>query len=178
MVCARPRAERGSTEAGQALVEFAIVVTVLLLLVAGAVDFGNLYSQRLELDNAVRVGARYAADNPKLWTNNASPADNTIQGQIIYAGGTLEIPNDDAHISIKYYTYDKASQTKTYCGTFSAASNSYQTVGGIPQSSCVIPGSLIRVTVNYDYALLTPILQAIFGGTVRVTAQATMAELK
>jgi Flp pilus assembly protein TadG len=173
-VCRAPRRK----QAGQALVEFAIVSTILLLLVAGAIDFGNLYSQRLELDNAARVGVRYAADNPKQWTNTASPADNTIEGQIIYAGGTLEIPNDDAHISIKYYTYDKTTQTKTYCGYYSVASNSYQTVGGVPQSSCVIPGSLIGVTVLYDYTVLTPVLQGIFGATVRVQAQTTMVELK
>jgi Flp pilus assembly protein TadG len=178
MVYARLWAAPRSAKAGQALVEFALVSTVLLLLVAGAVDFGNLYSQRLELDNAARAGARYAANNPTQWTNSASPADNTIEGQIIYAGGTLEVPNNDTHITIQYYTYSKVSQTTTYCGYFSAASNAYQTVGAIPQSSCVVPGSLIKVTVHYDYALLTPILQAIFGATVNVQAQATMLELK
>jgi Flp pilus assembly protein TadG len=178
MVYARLGAAPRSAEAGQAIVEFALVCTFLLLLIAGAVDFGTLYSQRLELDNAVRVGVRYAAENPKLWTNNASPADNTIEGQIIYAGDTREIPNDDSHIAIKYYTYDKATQTKTYCGWFSAASNAYQTVASIPQASCVIPGSLIEVTVTYNYALLTPVLQTIFGATVPVKARATMVEIK
>lgn len=178
MACARLRAAPRSTEAGQALVEFAVVSLILLLLVAGIIDFGTLFSQRLELDNAVRVGARYATENPKLWTSTASPADNTIEGQIIYAGDTREIPNDDAHIAIKYYTYDKVSQTKTYCGYYSVTANAYQTVAGIPQTSCVIPGSLIEITVNYDYTLLTPVLQSVFGATVRVQSRATMVEVK
>jgi hypothetical protein len=175
---ARLRAAYRSTEAGQALVEFSLVITFLFLLVAGLIEFGTLFSQRLELDNAVRVGARYAADNPKLWTNNASPADNTIEGQIIYAGDTREITNDDTHIYIRYYQYNKTTQVKTYCGYFSAALNAYQTVGGIPLTSCVIPGSLIEITVHYDYLFLTPILQGLYGPTVSVTAKATMVELK
>jgi hypothetical protein len=40
-----------------------------------------------------------------------------------------------------------------------------------------VAGSMIQVTVHYDYTLLTPVLQAIFGSTVRVQAQATMLEL-
>jgi Flp pilus assembly protein TadG len=178
MVCARLGAAPRSAEAGQAIVEFALVCTFLLLLIAGAVDFGTLYSQRLELDNAVRVGARYASENPQLWTNNASPADNTIEGQIIYAGDTREIPNDDTHIAIKYYTYDKVANTKTYCGTYSVASSGWVVANSIPQATCLSPGSLIEITVSYDYALLTPVLQSIFGASVPVKARATMVELK
>lgn len=178
MICARLRAAPRSTEAGQAIVEFSLVCVFLLLLVAGAVDFGTLFSQRLELDNAVRVGARYAIENPQLWTNNASPADNTIEGQIIYAGDTREIPNDDSHIAIKYYTYDKVANTKTYCGTYSVTTNAWVAANSIAQGTCISPGSLIEITVSYDYSLLTPLLQSIFGATVPVKARATMVEVK
>lgn len=47
-------------EEGQALVEFALVLPLLLLLVCGIIDFGWLFYNQLSLQNACREGARYA----------------------------------------------------------------------------------------------------------------------
>src|SRR5579859_3881188 len=108
---------------GQALVEFALGSTVLILLLAAAMDFGSLYSDRLELDNAARVGARWAVQHPTAWTTAASPADNSIAGQIIYAGDTRQIPNDDSSITIAYYSYDPVAQAFTQCGQYYATTS-------------------------------------------------------
>jgi Flp pilus assembly protein TadG len=48
-------------EDGQALVEFAFVVPVLLLLVLGIIQFGILFNNYITLTDAVRAGARQAA---------------------------------------------------------------------------------------------------------------------
>jgi Flp pilus assembly protein TadG len=48
-------------EDGQALVEFAFVVPVLLLIVLGIVQFGILFNNYITLTDAVRAGARQAA---------------------------------------------------------------------------------------------------------------------
>src|SRR5437016_3105931 len=53
----RQRAER--TQRGQAVVEFALVMPVLLLLLAGAVDLGNGFQTYIALTNAAREGAHY-----------------------------------------------------------------------------------------------------------------------
>lgn len=50
-------------EAGQALVEFAIVVPVLLLLVMGLIQFGFIFNGQIILTSAVREGARLAVVN-------------------------------------------------------------------------------------------------------------------
>lgn len=50
-------------EKGQALVEFAIVLPVLLLLVCGIIDFGWLFFNQLSLNNSCREGARFAVVN-------------------------------------------------------------------------------------------------------------------
>lgn len=50
-------------EAGQALVEFAIVVPVLLLLVMGLIQFGFIFNGQITLTSAVREGARLAVVN-------------------------------------------------------------------------------------------------------------------
>lgn len=47
-------------ESGQAMVEFALVLPILLLIVCGIIDFGWLFFNQLSLDNACREGARYA----------------------------------------------------------------------------------------------------------------------
>lgn len=51
----------GRREDGQALVEFAIVTPVLLLLVLGIVQFGILFNNYITLTDAVRAGARQGA---------------------------------------------------------------------------------------------------------------------
>lgn len=49
---------------GQALVEFALVVTTLLFLLVGLIDVGRLYITMLTLDSAAAEGATYAALRP------------------------------------------------------------------------------------------------------------------
>ena len=48
-------------EDGQALVEFAIVLPVLLLLVTGIIQFGMMYNRYITLTDAVRTGVRELA---------------------------------------------------------------------------------------------------------------------
>ncbi len=50
----------GQEEGGTAVVEFAIVASVLLLLVFGILDFGHAWYMRHLITNASREGARYA----------------------------------------------------------------------------------------------------------------------
>jgi len=46
---------------GQAMVEFALVLPLFLLLVCGIIEFGVLYNAQLTLEQDAREGARYAA---------------------------------------------------------------------------------------------------------------------
>ena len=56
-VCSRTwRRARG--ERGQALVEFALVIPVLMLILLGILKFGILYNNYLQLTDAVRVRSR------------------------------------------------------------------------------------------------------------------------
>lgn len=45
-------------ERGQAMVEMALVLPILLLLVFGIIEFGRVYNSYLEVTNAAREGAR------------------------------------------------------------------------------------------------------------------------
>lgn len=52
---------RERNEQGAVLVEFALVATLLILLIFGIVEFGRGYNAKTELTGAVREGARAAA---------------------------------------------------------------------------------------------------------------------
>ncbi|WP_241668128.1 TadE/TadG family type IV pilus assembly protein [Pedococcus bigeumensis] len=56
-------------ERGAAAVEFALILPMLLMLIGGVIDFGNLYYNQLILSNAARDGVRLIASN-----STASPA--------------------------------------------------------------------------------------------------------
>jgi len=53
--------KRGRGEDGQALVEFAIVLPLLLILVTGIIQFGLLFNKYITLTDAVRSGAQTLA---------------------------------------------------------------------------------------------------------------------
>lgn len=52
---------RPSGERGAALVEFAFLLPVLLLLVVGIIEFGRTFNAQISLTGAAREGARYMA---------------------------------------------------------------------------------------------------------------------
>lgn len=52
--------KRQSSDAGQAVVEFALVLPLLLILLLGILEFGHLYSQVSILQGAAREGVREA----------------------------------------------------------------------------------------------------------------------
>ena len=164
----------------QSLVELSLILPAFLLLLAGAADFGYLYSERLEIANATRVGVRWASTHPDAWSNAALPADTTIEGEILYAGDTRTIANDDTHIKVQYW--DMSTTPQTFCGSYSvnpalnAGAGGFVAATGYTQSNCVKPGNLITVTVSYDYQPFMPIFRQAFGSSISVSSTAAMLE--
>lgn len=81
---------------GASAVEFAIVLPVLFLIVAGIVDFGRAYFTQIQLANAAREGARAAVVLPL----GSTPAPTT------------EVP---ARVSAALPGLTDAAMTPTYC---------------------------------------------------------------
>lgn len=50
-----------SRESGQAMVEFALVLPILLIFLCGIIDFGWIFYNQIAINNACREGARYAS---------------------------------------------------------------------------------------------------------------------
>jgi len=59
---------------GQSIVEFALVIPVFLVIVMFGIDFGRAFLGWVDLQNAARIGANYAALHPTAnWANPADP---------------------------------------------------------------------------------------------------------
>lgn len=67
---------RNDRPRGQALVETALLLPLLLILLLGAVDFGRIFFGWVAVTNATRVAANYAATHPDAWA-----LGNTAQQQ-------------------------------------------------------------------------------------------------
>lgn len=69
----RPTAGRQRRRTGQALVEFALVLPFLMLLLLTAANFGQAFNAWVNLNQAVRVAANFAAENPAAWGSPGDP---------------------------------------------------------------------------------------------------------
>ena len=164
----------GRSEGGAAIVEFALVLPMLLTLVFGIVDFGILFTTDIATTNAVRSAARWATTHPTSWSNAATAPSNTIEGIIQSAGGAVQVPNDDSHITISYSV--PGSGSATYCGQYSAAQNAFVAASGYSQSTCVAPGNFINVQVTYTYTFVTPVFVSLFPNGLILSTSSTMVE--
>lgn len=64
-------------EKGQAVVEFALALPLLLLLLCGVLDFGWIYANQYSVENAAYTAARYAAFNA-AYTESSELHDETV----------------------------------------------------------------------------------------------------
>lgn len=70
---------------GQSLVEFALVLILLLVIAAGAVDLGRAFHSTIIITNASREGARYLTRHPD---DAASAFSGTKNAAVQEAGGS------------------------------------------------------------------------------------------
>jgi Flp pilus assembly pilin Flp len=85
----RPPKRSLKEERGVALVEFALVVPLLLLLILGMVDFGKAYTMWIDETHLANQTARYAAVNSAP-TNPCTPP-NCLETQMEDQGDTQEL---------------------------------------------------------------------------------------
>jgi Flp pilus assembly protein TadG len=70
---------RGRGQEGSVAVEFALILPILLLLIAGALDMGHMYYIDHLITNASREGARYAA---KYTGSAAAPTSAAVSNYV------------------------------------------------------------------------------------------------
>jgi hypothetical protein len=141
----RRLAGKRRTLRGQSLVEFALVAPILLLIFAGAADFGRAFYAYVAIENAAKEGALYGSRAPHC-------IDDSLQG----CGGannvTWRVRSELAGQGIR-----NPDGTELTPGVACIA-------GGtpVPVSDCE-SGDVYEVSLTYPFRLLTPILGSIIG---------------
>jgi Flp pilus assembly protein TadG len=143
---------------GQALVEFALVLPVMLSLLLLAVDFGRLFFTYVAVNNAAREASSYAA---------AHAGDNTYDAddyRDAVASAALRETNAQSQGGAGPMTVSEPTCFAPGSGTTMDCHVASDFAGGI--------GNQVRVTVAQPFDFLTPLIGDAFGGQVILTASA------
>jgi PKD repeat protein len=142
------RRRDGRKSRGQSLVEFALVLPVFLICLAAALDLGRVFFANISMNNAAREGAFEAARHPAAF-GPGQDCDASDAGRIV-----CRVQFEARNTSVSIGDNDITSSCNLACAE--------------------VAGSTVTVTVQGQFALVTPILSAIFGGsTVPITSRAT-----
>jgi Flp pilus assembly protein TadG len=138
---------RSRGESGQALVEFALVLPLLLTVLLGLIDFGKAFNYWIDETHMANLGARLAAVN--------APSTDT--------GG----------MSLQQYVQGQADTTELRNGGTSSVPTKAQVCVSFPNGTANV-GDPVTVTVNVTYDYLPFIGKAISQAGVNVSGSATM----
>jgi Flp pilus assembly protein TadG len=122
-------------EDGQAMVEFAIVLPLLLLLVTGMIQFGLLFNKYITLTDAARNGAQTLAIGRGL----SDPCDAAVL-QTLQSGSTTGLTSGQVTPSF--------SSSSDYCGS---GAYTYNTSGNT--SGNEVEGDQATVTATQPFTL-------------------------
>jgi Flp pilus assembly protein TadG len=149
------------SERGQAVIEMALTLPLLLMVVFGIIDFGFMFQRYEVITNAAREGARLGV----LPQYTPAEASNRVQQYLLASG----LPATTAN---RRGTCGGAQIKNTWCAT-------------LTPSTVTVPGSTPAKTVNqvtmlvqfdHEYSFLGPIM-GLFGGswgTIRLAAASSM----
>jgi len=139
---------------GQSLVEFALVATVLLILLTGVLDLGRMYMAWVAIQDAAGEGALYAAMNPRCIRAANGPdcqtPNNAYDRTFIAIRSTPGTPLDPDRVTVVITPDD-------------------------PGQICF--GTPITVSTRYSFTMITPVMQAMFGPEVALQAYAVQRAL-
>lgn len=127
---------------GQALVEFALILPVLMLILMSIIQLGFIFGAQIGLINGVREGARYGSLTPTTGANSSTV------GPAVQSYLTTTVLSTNV---MGYSSSNLRSSSVTYCG--------YQNPGGASTYS-------VRLTVSarYGHPLFIPLVGVILDG--------------
>ena len=96
-------------EGGQAVVEFALVLPLLLAVVYAIVSFGQVYENSIALTEAVRAGARVA-----LVSRTAVDPTGTATAAVVSSGGNLGLTPGQVSVTSTWQPGSDVTVSATY----------------------------------------------------------------
>ena len=144
---------------GQALVEFALVAPVMLVIMLLAVDFGRLFFTYVAVNNAAREGAFYAATHASDWDYNQTTFESNV-ARAAANEANVQGQGGEGALSVTAPTcFEPTSGTTMACNTaanFAAGS-----------------GNRVSVSASRPFTFLTPLIGDVVGGQLTLSASAT-----
>jgi len=137
---------------GQALVEFALVAPFLFLLLFGVIEFGRFVYYTETLNSAAREGARYAIVHGSkslgggTGPTSGDPTGNSVKNVVRqFAIGVID---DGTALDIEVCWPGLDTQPETWD----------RSLTGNPCDTDNNPGSYVKVSVDYQYKTLIPVI--------------------
>jgi Flp pilus assembly protein TadG len=136
--------KRKKSERGQSLVELAISLLILLYLLSGAVEFGIIFFQYVQLRDAAQEGALYGSMNPPDDAADTA-SEALIATRAVNASSSPINLAADPDVAVDVEVTDGA-----YC-----------------------EGGALQVTVSYPHTVFMPFMSKFIGPTRMLTATVT-----
>jgi Flp pilus assembly protein TadG len=134
-------------EDGQAIVEVALAMPLLLLLITAIVQFGSMYGAYTTLVDAARTGARELALGRNL--TSADPCDPAVAQTMSSTAGDVNLPSGD--VTPTFANATGGATTTDYCGTSSSCTYVYKL--SCNSKGAEVQGDEAKVTIKYPYTL-------------------------
>jgi Flp pilus assembly protein TadG len=168
---------------GAELLEFALALPLILVMVAGLLDFARAYNIKQQLANAVREGARYQANETGDKNSSTPSSVPTLRDEVV------------AYLTNAGVKTSFIGTTLSYTGPPISTGTWYTTIGGVnyglkvernvlildTASATTIPATRVTLYYPYDWTfgfnsiikLLIP--SATFTNPLRIQTDATMS---
>jgi hypothetical protein len=156
------------------VVEFALILPIFLLVTLGVVDAARLFTANIALTNGVREAAIYVADGSNFtkWCHNPNGSGKAPSPPVSVpcpAGATSSNYSPDPD-NIAYRIAAEATGID--------ASRIVLSPPACNPSPCGATSTTVTITAQYDFRFLTPIIGAVLGNQVRITASTTASILQ
>jgi len=147
--------QKKKSEQGQSLIELAISFTVIILVMAGAVDFGRAFFAIIALRDAAQEGVIYASinpnDEPGIESRVQSMSSSPIDMSAIPATDIDVSWSDPAHKCAGFY--DNGGTEESYSVTVSVE---YDFDFTMPLIQEIFPGGILRFVIDDTHTILAP----------------------
>ncbi len=178
--------ERRTGEAGQSLVEFSLVLTPLLLILLGIIQFGFIFNTYVTMTNAAREGAR--TGTIYVYNRTCTKAQNdTLRNEAIKAAVT-ESMNYLSRTSPQFATTAATGSGCTTSGSWTITNGGLTFTNGDLSITYALPSGVaesdprtaqqVTVTAVYHQDLIVPLIANLLprdaGGRLALSGQVTM----